>query len=79
MAQNVNARRIYIDVDRNDDHAVIRRVPVHQASWEAPEPVLSPAPTSKPVTRRPVDQVRTTPQRVSAMIRSVRKRQSASR
>lgn len=72
MAQNVSTRRFYIDIDHSDDHTVIRRVPVHQASWVATEPT-TPAPVS-PATHSHLDHVRATPHRLGDVFRSVRKR-----
>jgi hypothetical protein len=77
MAQHVNARRFYIDVDQSDDHTVIRRVPVRKASWVAPEATNSSLTSNSPATHTHIDPdlVRATPQRLGEMIRSVRKRQ----
>jgi len=75
MAQNVHARRFYIDVDQNDDHTIIRRVPVHQSSWVAQEPSSRSTTQSSPATHAHQGTIRATPQRLGEMIRSVRKRQ----
>lgn len=81
MAQHVNARRFYIDVDQADEHTVIRRVPVRKASWVTPESTTLPLNTNSPATHTHIEQelVRATPQRLGEMIRSVRRRQHHSR
>lgn len=73
MAQNVNTRRFYIDLDHSDDHAVVRRVPVHQAAWDATESA------SAPVAGKPASpQARIAPRRLGLVLQSMRRRQSHS-
>lgn len=78
MAHSTTSRRFYIDIDSTDDQAVVRSVPVHQAEWVAPESTAH-ITAATPATHSVIEPLRSTPHRVSDMLRAVRKRHYHSR
>ena len=68
MAHSTTSRRFYIDIDGSDEHAVVRRVPVHKSNWDAGQSSASVAQPANP-------QAQIAPRRLGLVLQTMRKRQ----